>query len=177
MGNNSIGFHATPIEICSFINKMVEEYKLMVVASKISPTFEFKIIEMSNFWDNEAYLCNSRFIILSNQFTKELSNDYNSFLSQNTDNLIIQLGECTGEYMKESTIGTKCKDSEKLKIWKKIIKQFKREMNNGVWAVNPNTKAKCLCKNNYFSVGALTAYKSGVVMKAFAGWNEYHFDE
>lgn len=177
MGNISIGFHATPKEILSFTYKMIEEYSLKVVASTISPTFEFKIIEQSNFWENEAYLSSSRFVILSNQFTDELSNNYDIFLSQNTDNLIIQLGECTGEYFKESTIGTRSQDAEKLKIWKSIIKQFKKEMHTGVWAVNPNTKAKSQCKNNYFSEGALTAFKSGIVMKAFAGWNEYQFEE
>lgn len=177
MGNISIGFHATPEEIYSFAYQMVEEYNLKVVASKISPQFEFRIIEQSYFLENEAYLCSSRFIILCDQFTNELSNDYNSFLIQNIDNLIIQLGEITSEYMKESTIGTRCQDSEKLKIWKSIIKQLKKQMHQGVWAVNPNSESKSKCKNNYYSEGALIAYKSGVVMKAFAGWNEYQFVE
>jgi len=79
--------------------------------------------------------------------------------------------------MKESTIGTRCQEVKKLRIWKNVIKLFKKQMFQGVWAVNPNNRAKIQCKDNYFSKGALSDYKSGVVMKAFAGWTEYQLME
>ena len=177
MGNTNIDFHATPEEIIFFVNRIIEEYNLKIISTRSCPKFEFKVIEQSNFYDNKEYLCSSRFIILCEQIPIELSNDYNVFFAQNRDNLIIQIGESKSEYMIESTMGTICQDSEKIRVWKSVIKQFKKKLYQGVWVNNPYRKAKQYYKNLYFSEGALIAYKSGVVMKAFAGWNEYHFDE
>ena len=177
MRSISIGFHATPEEVCSFVYKVVEQNDLIIIASKISPRFEFRVIDQTNYIENCAFISNSRFIFLSTEIIQGLSNDYNTFLAQNADNLIIQIGESTNKFIRESTIGTRCQDPNKLKMWKDIINQFKKQMHQGVWAINPNNQARCLCKNNYYSGEALLAYRNGVVMKAFAGWNEYQFEE
>lgn len=174
MGNINIGFHATIDEIIQKIKSVMFQYKLNAIVVKLWPEFEFEIIDQMTFEIKDEYINSARFIFLCSEVPSQLSKNYNEFLSQNVENLVLQIGDRTEGSMKESTIGTRATDLENVKLWKKVISIFKKEMNQGVWIIDPRSGAKKYYKNHYFTIGAQNAYEKGIKMKAFAGLSEYH---
>jgi hypothetical protein len=172
MSNINIGFHATISEISQKIISVMFQYKLTAVVVRLWPEFEFEIIDNMTF-EVDEYLNSARIIFLCKEVPSHLSKNYHEFLSQNAENLVIQIGEWTKESIKESTIGTRATDSENIRLWKKIIDIFKKDMYKGVWVIDPWSGAKKYYKNHYFTTGAKNAYEKGIKMKAFAGISEY----
>lgn len=173
MRNINIGFHSTIAEISQKIKSVMFQYKLTAVVVRLWPEFEFEIIDNMTFEIKDEYLNSARFIFLCKEVPSQLSKNYNEFLSQNVENLVLQIGERTEESIKESTIGTRATDSENIRLWKKVIGIFKKEMYQGVWIIDPRSDAKKYYKNHYFTTGAKNAYEKGIKMKAFAGLSEY----
>ena len=173
MGNINVGFFATIDEIIAMVRKTTQERDIFVVAVKIWPEFDCKVITPLTFEAHRGYMKTSRFIFLCSGGIRDVPRGYNEFLDQNINNLIIEVGEATSKYMKESTIGTRCNDAKRLIIWKQIITKVKKQMQQGAWVVNPHNGLKDYNKNIYYSKGALAAYNKGMVMKAYAGWSQY----
>jgi hypothetical protein len=173
MMNINIGFHATIDEISQRIKRLMFQYKLTAVVVRLWPEFEFEIIDKLPYEIKDEHLNSARFIFLCKEIPSQLSENYNEFLSQNVENLVLQIGENNEESIKESTIGTRATDPENIRFWKKVIGIFKKEMYQGVWIIDPRSGAKKYYKNHYFTSGAEIAFEQGVKMKAFAGLNEY----
>lgn len=126
MGNINIGFHATTDEISQKIKIAMSQYKLIAVVVKLWPEFEFKIIDKLSFEIKDENLNSARFIFLCKEVPSQLSKNYNEFLAQNVENLVLQIGEITDDNMKESTIGTRAANSENIRLWRKVISLFKK---------------------------------------------------
>jgi len=173
MPNINIGFHATIDEISQKIKSIIFQYKLNAVVVKLWPEFEFEVIDKMTLEIKDSYLNSARFIFLCKEIPNQLSKNYNEFLSQNAENLVLQIGEMNEDSIKESTIGTRATESENVELWKGVISIFKKEMYQGVWIIDPRSGAKKYYKNHYFTIGAKNAFKSGIKMKAYAGLSEY----
>lgn len=141
------------------------------------PEFEFEVVDQLTFELKNMDINSARFIFLCKEIPNQLSKNYNEFLSQNVENLVLQIGERTEDSIKESTIGTRATDSDNVKLWKKIISLFKKEMYQGVWIVDPRSGVKKYYKNHYFTIGAKNEYEKGIKMKAFAGSSEYKLSQ
>jgi hypothetical protein len=173
MGNNNIGFHATIGEISQKIKIVMFQFNLTAIVVKLWPEFEFEIMDQLTFEVKNEYIDSARFIFLCKEVPGELSKNYNEFLFQNVENLVLQIGEITEDSMKESTIGTRATEPENTRLWKKIISIFKKEMYQGVWIIDPRSGAKKYYKNHYYTIGAKNEYEKNIKMKAFAGLSEY----
>ncbi|MCA1321960.1 hypothetical protein LC085_18860 [Bacillus tianshenii] len=173
MGKINIGFHATNDEISKRIDSIMVQFKLTAIIVKLWPEFEFQIIDKVTIETKDECFNSARFIFLCKEIPSPLSENYHEFLSQNVESLVLQIGERTEESIRESTIGTIANKSENIRLWKKIIGIFKKEMYQGVCVMDPTSGKKKYYKNHYFTIKAKNAYEQGIKMKAFAGLSEY----
>jgi hypothetical protein len=60
-----------------------------------------------------------------------------------------------------------------LKLWKKIIIEFKKKLFKGAWIINPNIEEKHYSKNHYYTENAKKEFLKGVKISPIAGWNYY----
>lgn len=60
-------------------------------------------------------------------------------------------------------------------LWKRIINQFKSDLLRGAYAVNPNGKREYY-PNHWYTQGAKTAWKNGIIIRPAAGWNHYELE-
>jgi hypothetical protein len=83
----------------------------------------------------------------------------------NPNGLLVRLGKETDEYLEESFVSSICSEPETLKMWKRIVSRYKRQLLKGAWVVNGFTGNKRYVKSRYYSFDAKMLYLKSVQMK------------
>lgn len=177
MSKIGMNFHTTQLEVFELIKKVMSEFDLTVITIKLFPNFERELISFEEIDEKKDHIFTSEMIVFCKKKPMEISTNYAVFLEQTKGNLVLQIGEQTEEFIKESTMGTIVEDSEMLKLWKKVIIKLKKEMKNGVWVLNPHKGVGRFYKDHYYTKGAKVAYLNGCRIKPIAGWLEYHLTD
>jgi hypothetical protein len=122
-------------------------------------------------------ICNTNRVCLYINKPDILTNNYLEFLERNPDYLLITIGKYFDNQLEESNLATQTENSECLKRWKKIIKNFNAVSLSGAWVVNPNNGAKVFYKQHRYTEGAKKLSEDGVKLVPVAGWNYYILSE
>ena len=174
MGEINLQFHAKREEIIDLIKKSMISFDLNMIAVKIYPSFEREIISLVEFSNKVRFIDECKMIFLCKSVPNELPIDYMRFLDENKDCLVFSIGEQSDSVLKESAISTITEDAEILKLWKKIINNFKKNMLKGAWVINPQNSAKEFYKNHYYTLLAQKAFQDGCKLAPSTGWTEYY---
>ena len=90
--------------------------------------------------------------------------------------LIATMAKVRDATLRESAMGAITDDACKLKLWRRLIRRFRSNMNKGAWIVNPITGHRRRLEGHRFTDGARKAQESGVKMLGSAGLTEYVLD-
>lgn len=177
MAKTNFQFHALENEINQIIRESAYKFNLCLISIQLFPKYNCILIFKDEFDEQIDILKNSRVLMLYN-YTPDTSYDnYNQFVKNNGECLIIEIGKQNDGVLKESCISTMSIDVETTKMWKAIIKKFKSKMQKGAWVVNPMNGGKEYYKNHYYTVAAKNAYENGIKLAPFVGWNYYVLKE
>lgn len=174
MAKINLQFHATQEEIIELIKRSLNSFNLYMISIKIFPTFQWELISINEFQDKLSIINESEMIFLRTSKPDVLPNEYMKFLNENKNSLVFSIGKQNDNILKESSIGTIAEDIETLKIWKRIINEFKKNMLRGAWVINPKNGTKGFYKNHYYTTMAQKAFKEGVRIEPIAGWTLYY---
>lgn len=177
MAKTNFQFHAMEDEIIQVIKDSIIRYDLFLISIQLFPDFSCELINKTAFDEKINVLKNSRMIMLYNYKPDVSQNSFNKFIKTNKECLIFEIGGLKEDSLKESSISTITDNSETMKMWKTIIKEFKRGMLKGAWVINPMNGVKGYDKNHYYTVSAKKAYEEGIKIIPFVGWNQYVFND
>jgi hypothetical protein len=107
---------------------------------------------------------------------------------QKPNRLSIHLPEIRPEGLREGMMGTLSEQPTHQKIWKAIMRHFKKNMKSGMWVCNPTnvnwTKSPVAClrtkkfyKNHWYSPMIADLNRQGLSLLPFAGRNIMFVDE
>ena len=173
MNTINIQFHILPKELIGFIENWTKEYDFRVVVIKLFPFSSQEIKDFVGLKDSETELNQLKFIYLGKSSPDLSESDNYAFTAKNPNYLSIHLGKLTNEGLIQSSVGGITDNLEYAKIWRKIIKNIRKNTSTGLWIVNPNINVKEFDKNARFSNGAYDLAKEGVKLLQIAGWNYY----
>jgi hypothetical protein len=167
---SKIQFHAPPDEIMSYIKECINEYDLYAVILESFPSFKAVLLnEVSQQSDIiPSYKKTLKISLFTQKPNMDADNEY-EFLDKNPNDLYICIGRYCDNVLWESSISTIAKDVEILKLWKKIIKNFKSRTLHGAWFVNPDINYKEFDKNRRYTQAAKNLYLDGVKIVPFGG--------
>lgn len=177
MTNINIQFHAVPGEIIRFIKECAKECNLHIVMVELFPSFRANLLNQADDALESMPLCNTNRVCLYINKPKILSKNFEDFLDRNPDSLLITIGKYCDNALEGSQFATNTQSGESLKVWKKIVKEFKSETLSGAWVVNPYTGAKGFYKHHRYTKGAKKLFMDGVKIVPFVGWNYYVLSE
>jgi hypothetical protein len=173
MAKLNLQFHATQQEIIELIKKSLNMFSLYMISIHLFPTFQQELISVNEFEDKLSMIKECEMIFLRTSKPGELQEDYMKFLDDNKNSLVFSIGEQNDKILKESSIGTIAEDVESLKVWKKIINEFKKNMLKGAWVVDLQNGSKEFYKNYFYTQLAKKEFENGVEILPIAGWNKY----
>ena len=91
--------------------------------------------------------------------------------SQNQDRLALQLPEMRQEGLREGKLGTLSEDETHLRVWRAVIRYFRKQTTAGVWVLNPSSRVRGFYKNIRYSAGVADLHRQGLQLLPFAGGN------
>lgn len=97
--------------------------------------------------------------------------------SQNQDRLALQLPEVRPEGLREGNLGTVSQDEAHLRVWRAVIRYFRKQTTAGVWVLNPSSGARGFYKNIRYSAGVAEQHRQGLHLLPFAGGNRVYIAE
>jgi hypothetical protein len=97
--------------------------------------------------------------------------------SQNKDRLALQLPEMRPEGLREGDLGTLSEDEAHLRVWRAVIRYFRKQTTAGMWVLNPATRARGFYKNIRYSSGIAELHRQGLQLLPFAGGNRVFIEE
>jgi len=97
--------------------------------------------------------------------------------SQNPDRLALQLPDRRPEGLREGRLGTLSEDEAHLRVWRAVIRYFRKQTTAGVWVVNESSGARGLYKNIRYSPGIAELHREGLSLLPFAGGNRLFIEE
>lgn len=160
----NIQFHATHEDILELILGINERY----IVSKVTLFPDFELIEVGRA-AKVVELEDADMIVISKS-NLQSSEDYNSFIKMQDNNLVIRLGKEHDNKLYESSMFV-WTEKELDNDFVKIIKSFKKQMRRGAWVLNPNSGVKKYYNNLLYTDRARQAYEKGVTICPIAGWN------
>lgn len=166
MKQMNLQFHATYDDIYELINSIIVDYRYNIKGITLFPKYTIEKYDFYNEIKKYDYIIISKNVIL------EANNNY-EFMRLQDNNLIIEIGMGSSTEIKESSISI-FSEGELDSDFKKIINKFKRTMHKGAWGTGPNPNVeKFFYKNHLYTERAKIAYKQGVRLCAYAGWNYF----
>lgn len=162
----SIQYHATHEDILEFISAIDERY----VVGKVILFPDFKVVEVGK--EAKAAEIEDADMLVISKSNIQQSDDYNSFIKMQDNNLVINAGKEDDNKLCESQMSV-WTEGELDSDFVKIVKTFKKQMNRGAWVVNPINGAKKYYKNHLYTDRAKLAYEKGIKICPVAGWNIY----
>ena len=160
----SIQYHATHEDILEFISAIDERY----VVGKVILFPDFKVVEVGK--EAKAAEIEDADMLVISKSNIQQSDDYNSFIKMQDNNLVIRLGKEHDNKLYESSMFV-WTERELDNDFVKIIKSFKKQMRRGAWVLNPNSGVKKYYNNLLYTDRARQAYEKGVTICPIAGWN------
>jgi hypothetical protein len=100
-----------------------------------------------------------------------------SCCSKNQDRLALHLPEMRPEGLRAGNLGTVSEDEGHLKVWRSIIRYFRKQTTAGMWVMNPSSGARGLSKNIRYSPGIAELHRQGLKLLPFAGDNRVFIEE
>ncbi len=97
--------------------------------------------------------------------------------SQNRDRLALQLPDRRPEGLREGRLGTLSEDEAHLRVWRAVIRYFRKQTSAGVRVVNESSEARGLYKNIRYSPGIAELHRQGLQLLPFAGGNRLFIEE
>lgn len=97
--------------------------------------------------------------------------------SQNQDRLALQLPEMRPEGLRQGNLGTLSEDETHLRVWRAVIRYFRKQTTAGVWVLNPSSRARGFYKNIRYSAGVAELHRQGLQLLPFAGGNRVYIAE
>jgi hypothetical protein len=67
--------------------------------------------------------------------------------SQNKDRLALQLPDGSPEGLREGSLGTLSEDAVHLRVWRAVIRYFRKRTTAGMWVLNPSSLARGFYKH------------------------------
>ncbi|CEG27196.1 hypothetical protein [Bacillus sp. B-jedd] len=176
MANIIFQFHATKSEIIEVVKNSQNLFDLYMFSAKLFPEFEYLLISKNEFEEKLSFINDSNMIFLLVSKPQDIMpNDYLDFVRINKNCLVFQLGRQNEKFLTESSIGTLADDKEALKVWQKVIKDYKKTMLKGAWIYNEMTELKVFNKNHYYSETAQKLYKEGAEIRQFVGGSNLYY--
>jgi hypothetical protein len=97
--------------------------------------------------------------------------------SQNPDRLALQLPDRRPKGLRAGMLGTLSEDAAHLRVWRAVIRYFRKQTRAGVWVVNESSGARGLYKNIRYSPGVAELHRQGLQLLPFAGDNRLLIEE
>jgi hypothetical protein len=97
--------------------------------------------------------------------------------SQNQDRLALQLPDSRPEGLREGRLGTLSEDEAHLRVWRAVIRYFRKQTAAGMWVLNPSSRARGLYKNIRYSASIAELHRQGLQLLPFAGGNRVFIEE
>lgn len=97
--------------------------------------------------------------------------------SQNKDRLALQWPEMRPEGLREGVLGTLSEDEVHLRVWRAVIRYFRKQTTAGMWVLNPSSRARGFYKNIRYSSGIAELHRQGLQLLPFAGSNRVFIEE
>jgi hypothetical protein len=163
MPDISIQFFATPDEIYQFVQEVIENYSVFVVAMRYQP-FEARKVdigELGRYLSPSSDFC--RWAFLTENPILPVKHELD-FGDQNPDHLRLEVGEFDGASLKESWLSCRTGNKAAFAVWKKIAKRLKEMTFAGITATHQRTGASAEYKSQRYSIGAKQMEDRGIVM-------------
>jgi hypothetical protein len=97
--------------------------------------------------------------------------------SQNKDRLALDLPEMRPAGLREGDLGTLSEDETHLRVWRAIIRYFRKQTTAGMWVLNPSSRAQGFYQNIRYSSGVAELHRQGLQLLPFAGGNRVFIKE
>jgi len=165
-----IQFHAEPLEIINFINKLISKYDLKTILMIFRP-FKLAFLEKNDV--ESAYLeykdkGKIRFSLSKDNFILDCKTK-NEFLDKNPNIFSFDVGRLLGNNLEESFFSVKTDNENFYNISKEISKELKKLTQSGVTAINPDSGAKSYIRSNRYTIEAENLLAKGIKMLPAAG--------
>ncbi len=98
-------------------------------------------------------------------------------VDKHPNRLVVQLPEQRPLGLREGSLATLSQDEEHLRVWRSIIRYFRKQTTAGAWVVNPAFGTKGYYKNIRYSPGIAALHRAGLHLLPFAGGNQVFIDE
>jgi hypothetical protein len=97
--------------------------------------------------------------------------------SKNRDRLGLDLPEMRPEGMCQGNLGTLSEDEAHLKVWRSIMRYFRKQTTSGMWVMNPDSKARGFYKDLRYSAGIAELHRRGLQLLTHPAGNLVFIDE
>jgi hypothetical protein len=97
--------------------------------------------------------------------------------SQNKDRLALHLPDRRPEGLREGSLGTLSEDPAHLRVWRAVIRYFRKQSTAGMWVLNPPSRARGFYKHLRYSPGIAELHRQGLQLLPFAGDNRVFIEE
>ena len=175
MADISIQFHALPEELFFFVEEVIRDFRVNLVAMQLRP---FKLKEVSatniqNFFAKEPTFRRLAFLVGEPVLPSVHELD---FANKNPDHLRLDVGMKTDRGLCQSWLSARTENHDAMAVWKKIAAHIKKTTKQGVTAVNPKTGATSNMKSFRYTAEAKALAEQGVPMLPIAGASLLRFD-
>jgi hypothetical protein len=173
----SLQFHAAPDEIPRLVGVLAAAHGLRVAVERFFPTTQCIATSADGIAAAIQELggeCD-RFWLCAEPLTVDASKD--PPLAGRPECMAVSVGRLTPEGLRESAIGAVSDNRDAVRTWRGVLKDAKKQMSKGAWAVNPASGARVVVPDHFYTDGARALSASGTKMLAAAGWNCFEFEE
>jgi hypothetical protein len=167
MPDISIQFHATPDEISGWLREWIERDDLHLVAIKFAP-FEAKEVELSKV-NSVVYDESVRRLSLLVRQPDVTPKNQTDYADRHSDQLVLDVGQCTHEGLRESWMACRTDNVEAYKVWKRLAKELTARTKAGVTATDIKTGESAFYKSYRYTDGAKALENRGVKMLPMKG--------
>jgi hypothetical protein len=168
MSDISVQFHASPSENLEFIEVVLREFRLYLVAIQLRP-FAVKEIDAANLHDFVGGEPNfRRFAFLLNPPVISVQHELD-FADKNPDYLRFDIGVETEKGLQQSWLSARTQNRDAIEVWKKVALLLKQRTMQGAIAVNPKTGARSNIKSFRYTAKARALSEQGMPMLPMAG--------
>lgn len=169
-------FHAEAQELLAMADVWMGSHGLHGVVQRFSPDFLVRPVAAGNVASVAVKLGQVRRICLRTLPFEADAPSPHEFLLRNPDCLVIDVGPRTDEGLRESMLGGATDDPVVLKLWRKLVRETKRDTHGGAVAVSAAGDRGPWPRSRH-TMGAHALAEAGVPMLAVAGTVRYEFDD
>ena len=159
-------FHAMKEETVQYLMQTIEKYDLIVILIKSYSKLEYKIYDSKGISPDTIMKCDEIFLMTKEPI--EGATTYIQFLRDNIGFLSILLGKEENSTLRESKISCEA-DGQTLKLWRKVITEYKKDMIKGAWVVSKIDGTTRYYKNHWYTHSAKKLFNQGWLIYPIAG--------